>query len=83
MDQQQELPAGSEEELEIRGCSIEAVERLRAAVEALNRDAAAAAEGTQPPAPLLSIQLDWWLWHQGEQARDTHPPHHRTWTIYY
>eukprot|EP00775_Hariotina_reticulata_P004050 gene4050-4297_t len=37
---------------------------------------------THPPS-LLSIQLDWWLWHEGEKMRAQHPPHHRTWTIYY
>jgi hypothetical protein len=37
---------------------------------------------THPPS-LLSIQLDWWLWHEGEKMRAQHPPHHRTWTVYY
>lgn len=31
---------------------------------------------------LLSIQLDWWLWQEGECERSKHP-HHKTWTIYY
>ena len=31
----------------------------------------------------LTIQLDWWLWEQGEKSRASHPPHHRTLTIYY
>jgi hypothetical protein len=31
---------------------------------------------------LLSIQLDWWLWQEGERERSKHP-HHKTWTIYY
>jgi hypothetical protein len=31
---------------------------------------------------LLSIQLDWWLWQEGERERSEHP-HHKTWTIYY
>ncbi|GAB4820369.1 hypothetical protein N2152v2_007415 [Parachlorella kessleri] len=30
-----------------------------------------------------SVQLDWWLWEQGERARQQHRPHHRTLTIYY
>eukprot|EP00879_Flechtneria_rotunda_P010953 GHRR01011445.1.p1 GENE.GHRR01011445.1~~GHRR01011445.1.p1 ORF type:complete len:355 (+),score=124.50 GHRR01011445.1:793-1857(+) len=41
------------------------------------------AVNTQPSKQLLSIQLDWWLWEEGERMRAEHPPHHRTWTIYY
>lgn len=30
-----------------------------------------------------AVQLDWWLWEQGERNRHRHRPHHRTLTIYY
>jgi hypothetical protein len=30
-----------------------------------------------------AVQIDWWLWHQGEKSRHSHPPHHRTMTIFY
>lgn len=30
-----------------------------------------------------AVQLDWWLWHQGERDRKQHPPHHRTLTVFY
>ncbi|KAF6259077.1 hypothetical protein COO60DRAFT_1270304 [Scenedesmus sp. NREL 46B-D3] len=69
----QELASGSEAEIELRAASIVAVELLKDA---------ANAQLLQPP-QLLSIQLDWWLWHEGERMRAQHPPHHRTMTIYY
>lgn len=93
----EELPAGSEEELEIRAASIVAVERLKEAANVLlqARSTDEQQEGAQQPgtlssqagsskeAPqLLSVQLDWWLWQEGERVRSEHP-HHKTWTIYY
>lgn len=78
---QQELPAGSESEIEIRAASVVAVEMLKnAANEKLQPKQSQ--QGNQE-AQLLSIQLDWWLWHEGERLRQEHPPHHRTRTIYY
>uniref|UniRef100_A0A383VZK3 Queuosine 5'-phosphate N-glycosylase/hydrolase n=1 Tax=Tetradesmus obliquus TaxID=3088 RepID=A0A383VZK3_TETOB len=48
------------------------------------RDAASKEQQPAEGAPqLLSIQLDWWLWSEGERMRTQHPPHHRTRTIYY
>ncbi|KAK9794969.1 hypothetical protein WJX73_009457 [Symbiochloris irregularis] len=70
IDDRAELPAGSEEECEIRACTIVAVEKLRQAL---------ASETRKPN----SIHLDWWLWEHGEQHRKDHRPHHRTLTIYY
>ena len=67
----EELPAGSAEEAEIRACSIRAVELLRDLLSAMSN------------IKLHSIQLDWWLWEEGERLRKQHPPHHRTLTIYY
>lgn len=72
----EEISPGSEEELEIRGCSVEAVERMREAIAAKFRGT----PGAQLP---HAIQLDWWLWEVGERERHRHPPHHRTRTIYY
>jgi hypothetical protein len=68
-----ELPSGSEEEVEIRAASILAVEQLK---QAANAQLAGAQQ------QLLSIQLDWWLWHEGEKRR-SEQTHHRTRTIYY
>ena len=30
-----------------------------------------------------AVQLDWWLWHQGEASRQQHPPPHHSLTIFY
>lgn len=73
----EELPAGGEEELEIRAATVAAVEDLRDAICAGGR---CRALGVAEP---MAIQLDWWLWEVGEKAREAHPPAHRTLTIYY
>lgn len=65
------LPAGSEEEVEIRAASIIAVEKLRQAV------------SKRFGRGLFSVQLDWWLWETGEEMQQKHSPHHRTLTIFY
>ncbi len=57
-----------------------AVERLKAE---LQRQAAQRGLALPPGGQILSIHLDWWLWEQGEEARQVHPPHHRTLTVYY
>ncbi|XP_024401979.1 uncharacterized protein [Physcomitrium patens] len=72
VDSLQELPSGSEEEVELRACTITAVERLR--------EYLAARTGTE----VLSVQVDWWLWSSGlPSAVEKVPPYHRTQTIYY
>lgn len=76
VDARQELQSGSEEEVEIRAASILAVEQLKAAANKLLTAQDSTAE------PLLSIQLDWWLWQEGERTRNV-DTHHKTWTIYY
>ncbi len=75
VDSLQELPAGCEEETEIRACTVQAVEHIRAALEErCSRESC--------PAP-HSVQLDWFLWEQGERQRTKGPPHHRTVTTFY
>jgi len=32
---------------------------------------------------LTSVAIDWFLWSEGETARDESPPHHKTLTVYY
>ncbi|CAK9867015.1 unnamed protein product [Sphagnum jensenii] len=72
LDTSQELTPGSEEEVEIRACSITAVEWLR--------EYLTARSGKQ----VLSVHVDWWLWSSGlPNASDKVPPYHRTQTIYY
>ncbi|KAK9820576.1 hypothetical protein WJX72_011811 [[Myrmecia] bisecta] len=66
---------GSEEEVEIRAGTIQAVELLKEALHVQFNN-------TQLALP-HSVQLDWWLWDAGETARETSPPHHRTLTVFY
>lgn len=70
-----ELPAGSEEEVEIRACTVWAVEQIMIALRERHGRAGS-------PAP-HSVQLDWYLWEQGEHQRANAPPHHRTITHFY
>ena len=101
VDSCQELMPGSEEEVEIRACTVAAVEHLRKALASLHTPASTSM--TQSAVGLVaaeaeshalchsgagqslpnSVQLDWWLWEQGERSRSSDLPHHRTLTIYY
>ncbi len=70
IDAGEEIAPGSEEEVEIRAATVQAVEHLCLAL---------AERGHS----LLPVELDWHLWQYGE-ANEAHlPPHHRTLTIYY
>lgn len=71
VQRQEGLIPGSEEEVEIRACSIQATECLCHML----RD--------RHKVQLHSLQMDWWLWEQGERKREVDPPHHRTLTIFY
>ncbi|KAK3020805.1 hypothetical protein RJ639_047677 [Escallonia herrerae] len=64
-----ELGSGSEEEVELRACSIYAVEKMRELI--------CKKSGKQ----VLSVELDLWLWSLGVQCPSLH--HHRTLSIYY
>lgn len=70
VDARVELPAGGEEELEIRAVTVVAVEQLRELLAARGRR-------------LLSVELDWLLWQRGEEQKDSLPPHHRTLSVFY
>ncbi|KAG2492024.1 hypothetical protein HYH03_009753 [Edaphochlamys debaryana] len=76
IQRREQLPPGGEEEVEIRACTVVAVERLREAL-------AAKFVGTPGARLPHAIQLDWWLWETGERERLRHPPHHRTLTTFY
>lgn len=87
VDSGQELACGSTEEVEIRAASILAVEQLKQAANKLlqaqhQQDLQQGSSSSTDAFQLLSIQLDWWLWQEGERQRTEHP-HHKTWTIYY
>ncbi|PKI71297.1 queuosine salvage protein-like [Punica granatum] len=64
-----EIASGSEEEVELRACSVYAVEKMR---ELLSKKL-----GKQ----VLSVELDLWLWSCGIQCPSLQ--HHRTLSIYY
>lgn len=70
VDSETEIAAGSEQEIEIRGITVYAVEQLRAELKKL---------GVQQS----SVELDWLLWNIGEARQHTIAPHHKTLTIYY
>ncbi len=70
VDALEEIPAGSEEETEIRAATVQAVERLCQAL-------------AERGHPIVPVELDWYLWRHGEAVQATLPPHHRTLTIYY
>jgi hypothetical protein len=74
VDGLEEIPAGSEAEVEVRAATVVAVERLRAAVGARH------GRGRGPP---LAVAVDWVLWEAGEAAHARCRPHHRTRTIFY
>lgn len=64
-----EIVPGSEEEIELRACTIHAVEKMRELIKMKS--------GKQ----VLSVELDLWLWSVGVQCSSL--PYHRTLSIYY
>lgn len=70
LDRLDEIPYGSDEEIEIRAATVWAVERLREELEDLGMD-------------LAAYELDWYLWEAGQQASAEDRPYHHTRTIYY
>ncbi len=70
VDQQAEIPAGRDEEIEIRAATIVAVERLRECLHARGVN-------------LNSVQIDWALWDAAQATPPDGKPYHRTRTIYY
>ena len=88
------IAAGSREELELRGCTIAAIEQLcdalNAALNAADSEAPLEGSGSQPPATVsVSVspaQLDYYLWRyrrEHAEAIERAVPFHRTRTIFY
>lgn len=69
IDSNDEIVSGSEEEVELRACSIHAVEKMRELME------------TKFGKQVLSVELDLWLWSFGVQNPSLR--YHRTLSIYY
>ncbi|XP_015963844.1 uncharacterized protein LOC107487665 [Arachis duranensis] len=69
IDSSGEIGPGTEEEVELRACSVHAVEKMRELIsKKLGRQ-------------VLSVELDLWLWASGVQCATLQ--HHRTLSIYY
>jgi Potential Queuosine, Q, salvage protein family len=83
VDGKVELSAGGMEEVEIRAASVVAVERLRRAVHSRALALAGSIQDATRLTPPHALQVDWFLWTEGERQRERHPPHHRTRTIFY
>ena len=68
VDNEEWIAAGSREEIEIRAATIVAIELVRDALARRGRR-------------LLSLELDWLLWHASQHRKMA--PHHRTRTTFY
>ena len=64
------IPAGSDEEVEIRACAVHAVELLKNELQRQRHD-------------ITSAELDYLLWNRGQQPFYKAIPRHRTRTVYY
>lgn len=70
IDAGEPIPAGSDEEIELRACAVHAVELLAAELAASGR-------------PVTAMGLDQLLWNRGQQPFYRRRPRHRTKTIFY
>jgi hypothetical protein len=71
IDAEELIPAGSNEEIEIRACALHAVELIKEALPAGGKD-------------VTSMQLDYLLWNRGQQSNYKRAkPRHRTRTVFY
>jgi len=68
------MEPGSEYEVEIRACTVHAVEMIMEEMKRTFEDASLVPK---------SIELDWFLWRTGEARRSVSEPHHRVLTIFY
>lgn len=64
------LLSGSDEEIEIRSASVTVVEKIKEYLESLGKN-------------VKSIEVDWFLWEEGERNLSSILNHHRTLTVYY
>jgi len=70
IDRGELIPAGSEEEVEIRACAVDAVERMVEALRGMGR-------------PITAQGLDYLLWNRGQRPDYKARPRHRTRTVFY
>uniref|UniRef100_A0A7S2UWC3 Queuosine 5'-phosphate N-glycosylase/hydrolase n=1 Tax=Fibrocapsa japonica TaxID=94617 RepID=A0A7S2UWC3_9STRA len=67
---EEEIPAGSDMEIEIRAATIQAVEMLQHILE-------------KNDVKLTSVEIDWLLWQEGEKLKENIQKHHKTRTMFY
>ena len=81
------IHAGSSDEIDLRACTVQAVERMKAALEArLEKEVELrlnSANGSPEKPAVTSVALDWFLWTMGERRRDDGVSHHKTLTVFY
>jgi len=77
IDNREILPAGSQEEVEIRAATIQAVELLKDQCNLIQR------KQQQSNSTIDSFEIDWLLWNRGESMLSSLKPCHQTLTIYY
>ena len=70
INNKKEIPHGSLEEVEIRAATIQAIEQIKNLLKLQGKD-------------VMSIQIDVYLWEEGEKIKDKIEPHHRTLSIFY
>ena len=70
INNKKEIPHGSKEEVEIRAATIQAVEQIKNELKSKGKN-------------VMSIQVDVYLWEEGEKIKDKIEPHHRTLSIFY
>ena len=70
INNKKEIHHGSKEEVEIRAATIQSVEQIKNLLKEKGKD-------------VMSIQVDVYLWEEGEKIKDKIEPHHRTLSIFY
>ena len=70
INNKKEIPHGSKEEVEIRAATIQVVEQIKNQLKNQGKN-------------VMSIQVDVYLWEEGEKIKDKMEPHHRTLSIFY
>eukprot|EP01066_Platyproteum_vivax_P000315 Platyproteum_vivax@DN1034_c0_g1_i1.p1 len=71
VDEEIQISSGSEEEIEIRACTIQACKMIRQQIEKIWKK------------KMMDIEVDWLLWQLAEASKSTMKPPHHTLTIYY
>lgn len=74
IDTEQELPYSSTQEVEIRACTVQAVEMILEKIKVSE---------VLKEKIKYSFEVDWLLWQMGENSLDEMKPHHKVLSIFY